>query len=98
MGLVTVQCPGGFWVRVHVANEAARAFYRRHGLIELEATDGSEFPDQAADVRMAWLGDDPLTYLRRGIAEVDDELAVCLARRPSLTAAVQDRKDVGGHD
>ena len=94
--LVKAQRPGGFGLRVHVANERARAFYRRHGLVELETTDGSDFPDQAPDVRMAWLGDDPLAYLRRRIDEVDDELAVLLARRASLTAAVQDHKDVGG--
>jgi chorismate mutase len=48
-------------------------------------------------VKMAWLGDDPLAYLRGRIDEVDDELAVLLARRAALTAAVQDHKEVGGH-
>ena len=42
-------------------------------------------------------GDDPLAYLRGRIDEVDDELAVLLARRAALTAAVQDHKEVGGH-
>ena len=42
---------------------------------------------------MAWLGDDPLAYLRGRIDEVDDELAVLLARRAALTGAVQDHKD-----
>ncbi len=46
---------------------------------------------------MAWLGHDPLAYLRGRIDEVDDELAVLLARRMALTAAVQDHKEVGGH-
>ena len=46
---------------------------------------------------MAWLGEDPLAYLRGRIDEVDDELAVLLARRVALTAAVQDHKEVGGH-
>ncbi len=47
---------------------------------------------------MAWLGTEPLSYLRRRIDEVDDELAVLLARRTALTAAVQDHKAAsGGH-
>jgi chorismate mutase len=45
---------------------------------------------------MAWLGDDPLAYLRRRIDSVDDELAVLLARRTALTAAVQDHKAATG--
>ena len=45
---------------------------------------------------MAWPGDDPLGYLRRRIDEVDDELAVLLARRVALTAAVQDHKAASG--
>ena len=45
---------------------------------------------------MAWLGDDPLAYLRRRIDAVDDELAVLLARRTALTGAVQDHKATTG--
>ena len=97
IGLVKSLYPDGFGLRVHVANDRARAFYRRHGLVGLEATDGSDYPDGEPDVKMAWLGEDPLAYLRRRIDEVDDELAVLLARRAALTAAVQDHKDVGGH-
>jgi chorismate mutase/ribosomal protein S18 acetylase RimI-like enzyme len=89
--------PHGFGLRVHAENTRARDFYRRHGLIELESTDGSGYDDGAADVQMAWLGEDPLVYLRGRIDEVDDELAVLLARRVALTAAVQDHKEVGGH-
>jgi chorismate mutase len=89
--------PHGFGLRVHEANTRARDFYRRHGLIELESTDGSSYHDDAPDVQMAWLGDQPLAYLRGRIDEVDDELAVLLARRVALTAAVQDHKEVGGH-
>ncbi len=95
--LVQALLPHGFGLRVHVANARARDFYRRHGFIELESTDGSDYPDLTPDVKMAWLGDDPLAYLRRRIDEVDDELAVLLARRVALTAAVQDHKEVGGH-
>ena len=39
---------------------------------------------------------DPLAYLRRRIDAVDDELAVLLARRTALTAAVQDHKATTG--
>jgi chorismate mutase/GNAT superfamily N-acetyltransferase len=87
----------GFGLRVHQANSRAREFYRRQGLIELEGTDGSSFHDGEPDLQMAWLGEDPLTYLRGRIDAVDDELAVLLARRVALTAAVQDQKEVGGH-
>ena len=97
MGLVKALYPRGFGLRVHTANERARAFYQRHGLVDLEATDGSDYPDREPDVKMAWLGEDPLAYLRGRIDEVDDELAVLLARRAALTAVVQDHKDVGGH-
>lgn len=88
--------PRGFGLRVHEANTRARAFYTRSGLVELEHTDGSSYSDGSPDVQMAWLGEDPLAYLRRRIDEVDAEVAVLLARRVALTAAVQERKAVGG--
>lgn len=88
--------PGGFGLRVHQDNERARRFYRRHGLVELERTDGSGYADATPDLQMAWPGEDPLAYLRRRIDDVDDELAVLLARRTALTAAVQDVKAATG--
>ncbi len=88
--------PRGFGLRVYQANERARGFYRRHGLVELESTDGSSYYDAVPDVQMAWLGEDPLGYLRRRIDAVDDELAVLLARRTALTGAVQDHKAASG--
>ena len=88
--------PGGFGLRVHQDNERAQRFYRRHGLVELERTDGSSYHDAEPDLQMAWLGADPLAYLRRRIDAVDDELAVLLARRTALTAAVQDHKAATG--
>jgi chorismate mutase len=94
--LATALRPRGFGLRVHQANTRARAFYARCGLIELEHTDGSSYSDGSPDVQMAWLGEDPLAYLRRRIDEVDAEVAVLLARRVALTAAVQERKEVGG--
>jgi len=88
--------PHGFGLRAYQINERARAFYAKHGLVELERTDGSGYLDAEPDVQMAWLGDDPLAYLRRRIDAVDDELAVLLARRTALTAAVQDHKATTG--
>ena len=88
--------PHGFGLRVYQTNERARAFYARHGLVELERTDGSGYLDAEPDVQMAWLGDDPLAYLRRRIDAVDNELAVLLARRTALTGAVQDHKATTG--
>lgn len=94
--LVESQRPGGFSLWVFETNAPARAFYRRHGLVELEHTDGSANEEHAPDLQMAWLGSDPLVLLRRLIDELDDELAVLLARRTALTATVQDQKEVGG--
>lgn len=92
--------PHGFGLWVYAANGAARAFYRSHGLVELETTDGSASEEGVPDVRTVWPGARPLAFLRRAIDEVDDELAELLARRTALTAAVQDHKDAtgaGGH-
>ena len=96
LDLVKSLRPHGFGLRVHQANERARTFYLRHGLVELERTDGSAYPDEQPDLQMAWLGDAPLAYLRGRIDSVDDELAVLLARRTALTAAVQDHKAASG--
>jgi chorismate mutase/GNAT superfamily N-acetyltransferase len=96
LDLVKSLRPHGFGLRTYQGNERARTFYLRHGLVELERTDGSGYVDVEPDVQMAWLGDDPLAYLRRRIDAVDDELAVLLARRTALTAAVQDHKATTG--
>lgn len=96
LDLVRSLRPQGFGLRVHQANERARAFYRRQGLVELERTDGHSYGDATPDLQMAWLGPDPMAYLRRRIDAVDDELAVLLARRTALTAAVQDQKTAQG--
>lgn len=96
LDLVKALRPGGFGLRVHQANERARAFYRRHGLVELEATDGTGYSDATPDLQMAWTGAEPLVYLRGCIDSVDDELAILLARRTALTAAVQDVKASSG--
>lgn len=88
--------PGGFALWVFESNVGARRFYRRHGLVELERTDGSGNEERQPDVRMAWPGVDPLAFLRAQIDEVDDELALVLARRSALTAAIQRYKEVPG--
>ncbi len=89
--------PGGFALWVFESNEPARRFYLRHGLVELEHTDGSTNEERAPDLRMAWPGVDPMGYLRAQVDEVDAELATLLARRAALTAAIQGFKPVGGH-
>jgi GNAT superfamily N-acetyltransferase/chorismate mutase len=90
--VVKAQRPRGFCLWVFESNTPARAFYARHGLVELERTDGSANEERAPDVRMAWPGERPLAFLRGLIDEVDDQLGELLARRAALTAAVQDIK------
>lgn len=84
--------PGGFCLWVFETNTPARAFYARHGLLELEHTDGSGNEERSPDVRLAWPGDEPLTFLRGLIDEVDAQLGDLLARRAALTRAVQPLK------
>ena len=51
--------PAGFGLWVFESNTAARRFYRRHGLVEVERTDGSGNEERAPDVRMVWNGHRP---------------------------------------
>ena len=46
--------PDGFSLWVFETNTPARAFYRRHGLVEREHTDGSDNEERAPDLRMSW--------------------------------------------
>ena len=96
LDLVRARRPDGFSLWVFESNEPARAFYRRHGLVELEHTDGSNNEERSPDLRMAWPGRDPLGFLRGCIDEVDHDLAALLARRTALTGAVQDIKAATG--
>ena len=89
LDVVKAERPGGFCLWVFETNEGARRFYRRHGLVELELTDGSGNEERAPDIKLAWPGTDPLGFLRRLIDEVDDQLADLLARRLALTRAAQ---------
>jgi len=96
LDLVKAQRPDGFALWVFASNTGARGFYHRHGLVELEHTDGSANEERSPDVRMAWPGLDPIRYLRSQIDEVDDDLALLLARRFALTATVQGFKQTPG--
>ncbi len=98
LDLVKSLRPDGFGLWVFESNEPARRFYRRHGLVELETTDGSANDEKAPDVRMVWEGRDPMAYLRGQVDRADDDLAAVLARRAALTVRIQDHKEVGGHE
>lgn len=48
--------PGGLTLWVFESNVDARRFYRRHGFVEVERTDGSGNEEHSPDVRCAWPG------------------------------------------
>jgi chorismate mutase/GNAT superfamily N-acetyltransferase len=98
LDLAKARRPEGFALWVFASNAPARGFYHRHGLVELEHTDGSGNEERSPDVRMAWPGVDPIAFLRRQIDEVDDEIALLLARRFALSATVQGYKRQPGHE
>jgi GNAT superfamily N-acetyltransferase len=87
--LVASTRPRGFCLWVFESNTPARGFYRSHGCLELERTDGSANEEHAPDIRVAWPGPDPLAFLRGLIDETDLVLGDVLARRTALTRAVQ---------
>lgn len=89
--------PDGFGLWVFASNTPALAFYRAHGLVELERTDGSGNEERSPDVRMAWPGERPLAFLRAEMDDVDQALAAVLVRRATVAAAIQRHKPVGGH-
>ena len=84
--------PAGFGLWVFEMNGPARAFYQRHGFLELEHTDGAANEEHAPDVKMVWPGSDPLGYFRSLIDDVDLVLGDVLARRAALTRVVQEHK------
>ncbi|CAA9214600.1 MAG: hypothetical protein AVDCRST_MAG20-267 [uncultured Acidimicrobiales bacterium] len=92
LDVVKSRLDGGFALWVFESNAPARAFYQRHGLVELERTDGWGNEERSPDIKMAWPGADAVGFFRRMIDEVDDQLADLLARRVALTRAVQPHK------
>ncbi|MGA8257384.1 MAG: GNAT family N-acetyltransferase [Nocardioides sp.] len=46
--------PAGFGLWVFEINAPARAFYARHGLVEVERTDGRDNEEREPDIRMTW--------------------------------------------
>ncbi|MGN6131148.1 MAG: GNAT family N-acetyltransferase [Nocardioidaceae bacterium] len=92
LDLVKALRPDGFALWVFESNRRARAFYARHGLRELEHTDGATNEEGAPDLRMAWPGTDPLAYLRAEAEAVDAELAGLRARRAALAEALRDNE------
>lgn len=96
--LVQARQPEGFCLWVFESNRPARDFYARHGLVELERTDGEANEERAPDVRVAWPGVDPTAFLRGLVDEVDHQLGDLLARRAALTRAIQPLKPSPGRD
>ena len=98
LDVVKARLDGGFALWVFESNVAARAFYARHGLVELERTDGWHNEERSPDIKMAWPGPDPVAFYRWMIDEVDEQLADLLARRVALTRVVQPHKPGTGRD
>jgi GNAT superfamily N-acetyltransferase/chorismate mutase len=96
LDLVKSLRPDGFSLWVFEVNDRARRFYGRHGLIELDRTDGTGNEEKAPDIRTVWPGDQPLRFLRGLVDQVDDELGEVLQRRAALTVAIQRYKPVPG--
>jgi ribosomal protein S18 acetylase RimI-like enzyme len=46
--------PAGFTLWTFQENERARAFYKRHGLEEIQLTDGADNEEKTPDVQYAW--------------------------------------------
>ena len=88
LDLVKSLRPDGFSLWVFESNAGARRFYARHGLVELERTDGAGNEERAPDIRMAWPGCDPGGFFGRLLADVDDQIADLTARRAALTRAL----------
>ena len=98
LDVVKAQRPGGFCLWVFESNEPARGFYRRHGLVDLERTDGAANEEKAPDIRMAWPGEEPLAFYRGLIDDVDVQVGDLLNRRAALTRAVQQLKGTTERD
>ncbi len=98
LDLVKARLDDGFALWVFESNTPARDFYRRHGLVELERTDGWGNEERSPDIKMAWPGTDAVGFYRWMIDEVDDQIADLLSRRVALTRVVQPHKTREGRD
>jgi len=87
--------PNGFSLWVFQSNTRARQFYRRHGLVELEHTDGSGNEERSPDLRMAWPGAAPVHFFRSLLDAIDGELELLHARRAAVTAAIDRHRSQG---
>ncbi|TIC88630.1 GNAT family N-acetyltransferase [Nocardioides sp. GY 10113] len=56
LGLVQGLRPRGFGLWVFESNAPARRFYARHGLVEVERTDGSDNEERSPDIHVVWRG------------------------------------------
>jgi ribosomal protein S18 acetylase RimI-like enzyme len=54
--LAQARLPDGFDLWVFESNAPAQRFYERHGLVEVERTDGAENEERAPDRRYRWPG------------------------------------------
>lgn len=88
LGVARARMPGGFALWVFEENAPARAFYRSHGLVELERTDGSANEERSPDVRVVWPGVDPEVFLGRMLRDVEADLDELTQRRAALLEAL----------
>ncbi|WP_110238666.1 GNAT family N-acetyltransferase [Nocardioides gilvus] len=88
LDLVKSRIPGGFGLWVFEENAGARAFYARHGLLELETTDGSANEERCPDVRTVWPGSDPRRHLACLLDDVEAQLGELRLRRDALVTAL----------
>ena len=61
--------PNGFDLWVFEVNAPARRFYERHGLVQLERTDGSGNDERAPDCRYGWRPGSAVASAGSGCAE-----------------------------
>ncbi|MGN0065054.1 MAG: GNAT family N-acetyltransferase [Nocardioides sp.] len=88
LDLVKARRPAGFSLWVFESNAPARRFYARHGLVELERTDGDANEERSPDVRVVWPGAEPRAYLSRLLDDVEKDLDELTQRRAALLAAL----------